>query len=68
MTDFYDKVYDAWREGYNPDLVSQDLYDDYLSQGYEPDEISLRMVYLDEIGREREWKQESAQYAIKNLK
>ena len=54
MTDFYDKVYDAWREGYNPDLVSQDLYDDYLSQGYEPDEISLRMVYLDEIGRERE--------------
>ena len=42
---FYDKVYDAWRSGYNPDLVSEDLYDDYLSQGFEPDEISWKMVY-----------------------
>ena len=51
---FYDKVYDAWRTGYNPDTVSVDLYDDYLSQGYHPDEISWKAIYPDEVGRERE--------------
>jgi len=52
--EFYDNVYDAWRSGYNPDLVSEDLWDDFLSQGYHPDEISWKMIYPDEIGRERE--------------
>ena len=52
--DFYDKVYDAWRSGYNPDMVSEDLYDDYISQGYHPDEISWKNIYPDEVGVERE--------------
>lgn len=52
--EFYDNVYDAWRSGYNPDMVSEDLYDDYLSRGYKPDEISRKNIYPDEVGRERE--------------
>lgn len=43
--EFYDLVYDAWRQGKNPDLVSEDLYDDMRSQGYYPDEISVKDVY-----------------------
>lgn len=40
--DFYDKVYDAYRAGRNPDLVSVDKYDMMLAKGFYPDEISWR--------------------------
>jgi radical SAM superfamily enzyme with C-terminal helix-hairpin-helix motif len=43
--EFYDLVYDAWRQGKNPDLVSEESYDDMRSQGYYPDEISVKDVY-----------------------
>jgi len=43
--DFYDLVYDAWMSGKNPDMVSEDRYDDMRSQEYYPDEISIRDVY-----------------------
>ena len=43
--EFYDLVYDAWRQGKIPDMVSGDSYDDLRSQGYYPDEISVRDVY-----------------------
>ena len=43
--EFYDLVYDAWRQGKSPDRVSEDRYDDLRSQGYYPDEISVKDVY-----------------------
>jgi hypothetical protein len=42
---FYDKCYDAWMSGRNPDLVSEDQYDEMLSRGYEPEDISWRDCY-----------------------
>lgn len=51
-SDFYDKVYDAWRSGYNPDSVSEDMYDDCRSRGYAPDEISWEDVYNGNTKRE----------------
>lgn len=44
---FYDLVYDAWLNGENPDTVSEDAYDDMLSQGFYPDEITLTDVLPD---------------------
>lgn len=41
---FYDLVYDAWRAGKDYDAVSRDRFDDKLSDGYYPDEITLDMV------------------------
>ena len=43
--EFYDLVYEAWRNGKNPDAVSMDDYYYYRDYGYYPDEISLDMVY-----------------------
>jgi len=43
--DFYDKVYDAYRNGKDPDLVSEDAYDIMLDRGFSPDEISWRDCY-----------------------
>ena len=39
--EFYDLVYEAWMSGRNPDVVSEDRYDDLRAAGYYPDEISL---------------------------
>ena len=44
VKEFYDLVYDAWMQGKDPDMVSENRYDDLRSQGYYPDEISLNMV------------------------
>jgi len=41
---FYDLVYDAWRNGEDSDAVSMDRFDTMLSEGYEPDEITLNDV------------------------
>ena len=43
--EFYDKVYEAWRSGANPDLVSEDSYDSLRSKGYYPDEFSWKDIY-----------------------
>jgi len=43
--DFYDLVYDAWRNGKDPDAVNMDAFDDYLGKGYPSDEITVDMVY-----------------------
>ena len=43
-SEFYDLVYEAWRNGRNPDAVREDRFDDYLACGYLPDEISLNMI------------------------
>lgn len=42
--EYYDLCYEQWMRGRNPDEVSADDYDYCRSQGYYPDEISLRMV------------------------
>jgi hypothetical protein len=43
--DFYDKCYDAWRAGRDPDLVSEDRYDMMLDKGFYPDEITWQDCY-----------------------
>jgi hypothetical protein len=43
--EFYDNVYDAWMSGKNPDLVSEEMYEDLKDQGYYPDEISWEDIY-----------------------
>lgn len=43
--DFYDACYEAWRSGRNPDLVSEDKFDDMLSKGYPSDEITWQDCY-----------------------
>ena len=40
--DYYDKCYEAWMCGYNPNDVSADEYDRLQSRGFHPDEISYR--------------------------
>jgi hypothetical protein len=52
--EFDDLVYEAWRRGRNPDLVSADRYDDRRAQGYYPDEITLDMVLPKRKKREDE--------------
>jgi hypothetical protein len=42
--EYYDLCYDAWMSGSNPDNVSEDDYEQCISQGYYPDEISLTDV------------------------
>ena len=42
---FADLCYEAWRQGKNPDAVSEDRYDACRAEGWYPDEISLDMVY-----------------------
>lgn len=44
-SEFYDKVYDAWRSGRDPDLVSEEAYDMMLDRGFYPDEINWRDCY-----------------------
>lgn len=44
-SDFYDKCYDAWRSGRNPDMVSRDRYDYLMCSGFVEDEISWRDCY-----------------------
>jgi hypothetical protein len=43
--DYYDKCYDAWMSGKNPDLVSIEKYDMLLDKGFYPDEISWKDCY-----------------------
>lgn len=58
MTDeFYDLVYEAWRSGKNPDLVSYDELDRLLSVGYYSDEISINDIYPNEDITEK-WDQD----------
>ncbi len=52
---FDDLVYEAWRTGENPDLVSRDRYDGLLSRGFYPDEISLRGVLPTPIEPQEEY-------------
>ena len=43
--DFYDKCYDAWRDGKNPDMVNDEKYERKIDQGYYPDEFSYKDIY-----------------------
>ena len=43
--DFYDRCYDAWREGRNPDMVSWDTYDMLRASGVEEQDITWRDCY-----------------------
>ncbi len=40
--DFYDKCYDAYRNGHDPDGCSEERYDQILDKGFYPDEINWR--------------------------
>ena len=42
--DFYDRVYEEWRRGHNPDDINEDRWDDLQAQGFYPDEISVDML------------------------
>jgi len=45
IDDFYDKLYDAWKSGCNPDCVSEERYNNLLAGGLSPDEISWMDCY-----------------------
>ena len=40
--EFYDRVYEAYMCGRNPDMVDRDEWDHLRSQGCQPEEISYR--------------------------
>jgi len=60
--EFYDLCYDAWMSCKNPDLVSEDRYDSLLSQGFYPDEISLKDIYP----KQKQFDQESNELTNSN--
>jgi hypothetical protein len=39
--EFYDVQYEAWREGSNPDLITEDKWNELKSRGFAADEISV---------------------------
>lgn len=43
--EFYDRCYEAWCCGKNPDNLSYDRWDHYRADGFYPDEITLNMMY-----------------------
>ena len=60
--DFYDRCYDAWREGRNPDMVSRDSYDMLLAHGIEEQDITWRDCYPNH-GRPTEQDNDEDEYA-----
>ena len=41
---FYDRVYEAWMRGRNPDLVDREQWDWLRAEGYQPEEIPLKVI------------------------
>ena len=62
--DFYDRCYDAWREGRNPDMVSWDTYDMLRASGAEEQDITWRDCYPNH-GRPQEPDIDEDEYAAR---